>query len=148
MRERRPISAPGLRRPETECVISPFVLFVVAPAASACVARPPSAKATRPKWTGGECAREMTRAFCARGCSLPRYARHRKQYDPNPRYKYDNIVSLELDPPERTTQDFEGPNMLSRVQARRVSSRRVVTNDPRRAVTRSPVRWTTPPSFR
>ena len=61
-RVKRPISAPGLRRPETE------------------------------------------------------YARHRKQYDPNPRYKYDNIVALELDAAERTTQDFDGPQMLSRVQ--------------------------------
>ena len=61
-RVKRPISAPGLRRPETE------------------------------------------------------YARHRKQYDPNPRYKYDNIVALELDAAERTTQDFDGPQMISRVQ--------------------------------
>ena len=32
------------------------------------------------------------------------YARHRKQYDSNPRYKYDNIIASELDMPERTTQ--------------------------------------------
>jgi kinesin family member 3B len=32
------------------------------------------------------------------------YARHRKQYDSNPRYKYDNIVASELDMPDRTTQ--------------------------------------------
>jgi len=43
------------------------------------------------------------------------YSRHRKQYDGNPRYKYDNIVQTELDMPERTTQEFEGPNMVSRV---------------------------------
>lgn len=43
------------------------------------------------------------------------YARQRKQYDSNPRYKYDNITSLELDNPDRTTQDFDGPGMASRV---------------------------------
>ena len=44
------------------------------------------------------------------------YARHRKQYDPNPRYKYDNIAVLELDPSERTTQDYDGPQMHSNIQ--------------------------------
>jgi kinesin family protein 3/17 len=43
------------------------------------------------------------------------YARHRKQYDGNSRYKYDNIIATELDMPERTTQEFEGPGMISRV---------------------------------
>ena len=28
--------------------------------------------------------------------------------DLNPRYKFDNIISLELDMPERTTEDYEG----------------------------------------
>jgi hypothetical protein len=37
--------------------------------------------------------------------------------DPNPRYKQDSIISLDLDMPERTTQDFEGPGMVSRVDA-------------------------------
>ena len=35
--------------------------------------------------------------------------------DPNPRYKNENIVNLELDMPERTTQDYEGSGMVSRV---------------------------------
>lgn len=43
------------------------------------------------------------------------YSRQRKQYDPNPRYKYENIANMELDMPEKTTQDFEGPGMSSRV---------------------------------
>jgi len=43
------------------------------------------------------------------------YARHRKQYDTNPRYKYDNVAQLELDMPDRTTQDYEGPSMISRI---------------------------------
>merc|ERR1712167_392380 len=43
------------------------------------------------------------------------YSRYRKQYDGNPRYKYDNIIATELDMPERTTQEFEGPDMVSRV---------------------------------
>lgn len=32
----------------------------------------------------------------------------RKQYDNNPRYKYDNILSMDLDAPEKTTQEFQG----------------------------------------
>ena len=43
------------------------------------------------------------------------YARQRKQYDSNPRYKFDNIVSMDLDMPDKTTQDFEGEGMQSRV---------------------------------
>ena len=43
------------------------------------------------------------------------FARQRKQYDANPRYKYDNIISLDLDLSERTTQEFAGPGMKSRV---------------------------------
>jgi len=62
IRPRRPVSANGLRRPETE------------------------------------------------------YSRQRKQFDANPRYKHENIIGLELDMPERTTQDYEGPGMVSRVQ--------------------------------
>jgi hypothetical protein len=29
--------------------------------------------------------------------------------------RYDNILHQELDPPERTTQQYEGPHMISRV---------------------------------
>jgi uncharacterized membrane protein YgcG len=43
------------------------------------------------------------------------YARQRKQYDSNPRYRSDNILSMELDMPDKTTQDFDGPGMMSRV---------------------------------
>ena len=43
------------------------------------------------------------------------YARQRKKYDPNPRYKYDNTANMELEMPEKTTQDFDGPGMSSRV---------------------------------
>ena len=45
------------------------------------------------------------------------FARHRKQYDNNPRYRGDNIVNFELDMPQRTTHDYEGPAMSQRVQA-------------------------------
>jgi len=44
------------------------------------------------------------------------YARHRKQYDTNPRFKVENIVSFELDMPERTTQDYSSSAMQQRVQ--------------------------------
>ncbi|KAK3264115.1 Envelope glycoprotein gp160 [Cymbomonas tetramitiformis] len=37
--------------------------------------------------------------------------------DQNPRFKSENILNLELDMPERTTYDYEGPGMNSRVQA-------------------------------
>ena len=45
------------------------------------------------------------------------FARHRKQYDNNPRYRGDNIVNFDLDMPQRTTHDYEGPAMSQRVQA-------------------------------
>ena len=43
------------------------------------------------------------------------YSRQRKQYDSNPRYRVENITALDLDMPEKTTQDFDGPTMASRV---------------------------------
>jgi len=35
----------------------------------------------------------------------------------NPRFKTDNIIALDLDLPERTTIDYEGPSVEPRVQA-------------------------------
>lgn len=43
------------------------------------------------------------------------YSRHRRQNDQNPRYKYENISSNELDLPDKTTQEYEGPGMISRL---------------------------------
>eukprot|EP00981_Chlorochromonas_danica_P013799 scaffold6861_cov248-Ochromonas_danica.AAC.2 len=43
------------------------------------------------------------------------FSKQRKQFDANPRYKVDNILNLELDGPERTTQEFAGPGMVSKV---------------------------------
>eukprot|EP01034_Spumella_vulgaris_P022225 gene22225-28339_t len=43
------------------------------------------------------------------------FARQRKQYDSNPRYKADNLFAMDLDMPEKTTQEFAGPGMKSRV---------------------------------
>lgn len=43
------------------------------------------------------------------------YARQRRQHDTSPRYRQENIVNLDLDLPERTTQEYEGPGMVSRV---------------------------------
>lgn len=37
--------------------------------------------------------------------------------DMNPRFKSENILALELDLPERTTYDYEGPGVDPRVQA-------------------------------
>ena len=36
--------------------------------------------------------------------------------DQNPRFKSENILALELDMPERTTYDYEGPMMDDRVR--------------------------------
>ena len=57
------------------------------------------------------------RSVSARGLSRPEteYSRQRKQYDSNPRYKHDNVISLDIDMPERTTQDYDGPDMDSRI---------------------------------
>ena len=59
---------------------------------------------------------------CARPVSKPNlrrpeseYARHRKQHDDDPRYRCDNIVVTGLDMPERTTQEYGGPDMVSRI---------------------------------
>jgi kinesin family member 3B len=38
--------------------------------------------------------------------------------DMNPRFKSENILNLELDLPERTTYDYEGPGVDPRVQVR------------------------------
>lgn len=46
---------------------------------------------------------------------MPLCAHCRKQYDSSPRFRYDNIISLDMDMPEKTTQDFEGPGMSSKV---------------------------------
>lgn len=43
------------------------------------------------------------------------YARQRKQFDSNPRFRYDNIINLDMEMPEKTTQEFEGPGMVSKV---------------------------------
>jgi kinesin family protein 3/17 len=43
------------------------------------------------------------------------FAKQRKQYDSNPRYKYDNIAGMDLDMPEKTTQEFDGPGMVARI---------------------------------
>ncbi|KAJ1426240.1 kinesin-like protein, partial [Ochromonadaceae sp. CCMP2298] len=43
------------------------------------------------------------------------FSRQRKQIDASPRYRYDNILLTELDMPEKTTQEFAGPGMKSRV---------------------------------
>jgi len=45
------------------------------------------------------------------------YSRQRKSFDPSSRYKYDNILGLDNEVPERATQEYEGPDMVSRVTA-------------------------------
>ena len=37
--------------------------------------------------------------------------------DQNPRFKAENIINIELDMPDRTTLDYEGPSIAPRVQA-------------------------------
>ena len=45
------------------------------------------------------------------------HVRRMKQHDPQTRYKSDNILNMDLDPADRTTQDYEGPDMHSQVNA-------------------------------
>lgn len=45
------------------------------------------------------------------------YARVAGAVGGNPRYKADNILAIELDMPNRTTRDYEGPTVAPRVQA-------------------------------
>jgi hypothetical protein len=44
------------------------------------------------------------------------YARTRKKYDSSIRFKVDNVVEMELDTAEKTTEDYDGTTMSSRVQ--------------------------------
>ena len=37
------------------------------------------------------------------------YTKSKRQYDASPRYRYENVATLELELPEKTTQEFEGP---------------------------------------
>jgi len=66
----------------------------------------------------GNQVRPLRRPVSSAGLRRPEteYARQRQQFDGAPRYRQENVVGLELDMPERTTQDYEGPNMVSRVQ--------------------------------
>ncbi|GMH64629.1 hypothetical protein TL16_g04008 [Triparma laevis f. inornata] len=67
-----------------------------------------------------------SRHVSANGLRRPEteYSRHRKQYDSNPRYKSDNVITTELDMPERTTQDYDGPDMMSRKGKKEKGSRK------------------------
>ncbi|KAF6029688.1 KIF3C [Bugula neritina] len=48
---------------------------------------------------------------------VSQYAKMAATMGGNPRYKGENILSLELDMPNRTTRDYEGPSIAPRVQA-------------------------------
>jgi hypothetical protein len=54
--------------------------------------------------------RGARRPVSATGLRRPEtdYAKHRKKFSSNPRYRADNITNFELDQPERTTADYEG----------------------------------------
>ena len=58
---------------------------------------------------------DVKRPHSMKGLRRPEteYARHRAQYDPDPRYKAENIVLLDLENVDRTTQDYAGPDMRS-----------------------------------
>ena len=43
------------------------------------------------------------------------FARNRRQYDPSSRYRQQSIIDMELDVSAKTTQEFEGPGMVSAV---------------------------------
>lgn len=48
---------------------------------------------------------------------ISEYARVAAAIGGNPRYKAENIIQIELDLPNRTTRDYEGPAVAPRVQA-------------------------------
>ena len=45
------------------------------------------------------------------------YARRRRMVDPNPRWRTDNIVDLEMSMPARSTPACDDPNTLSKIRA-------------------------------
>ncbi|XP_028399577.1 kinesin-II 95 kDa subunit-like [Dendronephthya gigantea] len=49
--------------------------------------------------------------------AISEYARVAAALGGNPRYKAENIIQIELDLPNRTTKDYEGPAVAPRVQA-------------------------------
>ena len=59
------------------------------------------------------------------------YARHRAQYDPDTRYKAENIVLLDLENIERTTQDYAGRTCGATARSfwRRRSTRRMCMSE-------------------
>ncbi|XP_018411924.1 PREDICTED: kinesin-like protein KIF3B [Nanorana parkeri] len=61
----------------------------------------------------------MRRSVSAIGYKRPlsRHARMTMMVKPDPRYRAENIVLLELDMPSRTTRDYEGPAVAPKVQA-------------------------------
>uniref|UniRef100_A0A7S1B9U5 Kinesin-like protein n=1 Tax=Corethron hystrix TaxID=216773 RepID=A0A7S1B9U5_9STRA len=59
------------------------------------------------------------------------YARRRRQYDSNVRYRQDNVLDLELDMPERTTEEYTGPDMITR--AMKILEENAFFNDPRKS---------------
>jgi len=58
-------------------------------------------------------ARRSQRMVSVNGLPRPEseYTRKCRRHDTNPRYRYDNVIDLELERPDRTTQDYEGPGM-------------------------------------
>ena len=48
---------------------------------------------------------------------ISEYARKAALMGGNPRYKMENIIQIELDMPNRTTRDYEGPTVAPRIQA-------------------------------
>ena len=48
---------------------------------------------------------------------ISEYARKAALLGGNPRYKMENIIQIELDMPNRTTRDYEGPTVAPRIQA-------------------------------
>lgn len=49
--------------------------------------------------------------------SVCRYARMAANYDPNPRFRNKQILTLDMDLPGRTTRDYEPPQLAPQVVA-------------------------------
>lgn len=65
------------------------------------------------------------------GSFLPEtdYARRRRQYDPDTRYRQENVIELELNMPKRTTEKYTEPDMITR--AMKLIDEQIFCDDPR-----------------
>lgn len=72
------------------------------------------------------------RPVATEGAKMPEseFSRNRRKYDENPRYRQENVTQLDLDLPERTTEDYAGPNFHDRIALMGEEEEQEALNDP------------------